>query len=557
MPAELPHLTEADIARIRPQDPRRSTRGIKPRVSRKRYTGQMIGYLTEIGKLKLTEPVKVAGHWLEPMVDTRRHHMHLAVAERGGGKSVTIAKIAELYHKGTMRPVILDLIDGGSGESLCWAIKAARCPVCKSRVSPIVKKCPGVKLDATECGADLPGVPEGMYPVILVIPDGMRFSAPDWADVTPVPASEAELAELLSMAKKGRKVVVFGWSFFRGRNKETALSLLSDWCLGMDDATDSVDVDVAVVIREAATYLFSRIKTWRAENEFKPQVLRLIREARHQSRSIILLDSQRWTDVDSAIRTRSDRVWVGVQPASQIMKEGLDWAIYNIDRRQRRAAQFNRFFAWEAFPNIGFLQPWQKYCLWPAREELLLVSPFPMPEFHCRMEREFPKHFGFEYSLEGVGLQLGVEQHARGGPPAPGSIRAPGPETIEQIIARTAQETRRRTLLEAYGGFVRTPGSRRGAGLNNVELQVLNSLLDRGISQRDIVRSYHFSPGTISAVMAERRAQVQVGTARVMRSAVLSETTLSPESAVTDQGDQGSQEEQETEGTEGSEGGAT
>lgn len=74
------------------------------------------------------------------------------------------------------------------------------------------------------------------------------------------------------------------------------------------------DVDVVFLFREAGTYLFSKERVYhRTDPDLRQQAIQLVREARHQTRTIATLDSQREMDVTAALRSRTDRIFLGRQ----------------------------------------------------------------------------------------------------------------------------------------------------------------------------------------------------------------------------------------------------
>jgi len=218
------------------------------------FTPKMIAALGAIQRFDLTKPVRLShGGVIPPFIDTHRHYTYICAGERGSGKSVSLEFIAEAYatDEDGLRPVICDLIDGGSGESVFWCIAPAHCPACGQRVSPIADRCLNPTPLGEVCGERLEPDVKPRYPILLVIPHNFSFEAPPQLDIATMDVREADVATALTAAKKEKRILVFGWSLFQGPARAESLRVLGEWLRDLGIATDSAKCDVCILMREA------------------------------------------------------------------------------------------------------------------------------------------------------------------------------------------------------------------------------------------------------------------------------------------------------------------
>jgi len=472
-------------------------------------TPRMIASLSAIAHFDLTRPLRLShGGEIPPFIDVKKHYTYLSCGERGSGKSVSLEFIAETYHtaEGGLHPVVMDLIDGGSGENLFWAIAPAYCPKCHGRVSPIADRCLNATPLGDTCGQRLEPEVKPRYPILLVIPHDFAFEAPPQLDISVMDVREADITTALTAAKRERRILVFGWSLFQGAARAEALRVLGCWLRDLGIAADTAKCDTCILMREAGSYLFSRDRIWpREDPDLRNMAIQVARESRHQTRSVLLMDTQRWQDVLVSIRSRVDRALIHAQPASQIVSsdelKSFYWDLY---RKQGAWSRQSPAYSYLAYPEVGYLEPGKAYGLWRAKDWFHLLS-VPYPSFHHRLESEGPSWggahpdvgFGFRYRFQsGVAASAAAAEEA-GRRAAEEARRA----RASEITAARAEE-RHRTLVMSQARHIRPASARRGSGLNQREQDAVMTMMLGGVSDREIAEAYGFDRAVLRGMRA-------------------------------------------------------
>ena len=190
-----------------------------------------------------------------------RPHTWFVLGVRGSGKSSLLEHIGENYLKGG--GCVIDLFGSRDGEGLAWL-----------RSKHVKRK-----------------------RILLLHGEGVRVEAP--VDVKP--ASEFTLDDI-----EDYDIIISASPLYRDINEEYDMV---NYIVDMLYKRFTWKRLVYVIVREAASLYYSRLKISQNQAEAKTQFIYLLREARHMGIALGL-DTLKFTAIDSDIRILSDYVMI-------------------------------------------------------------------------------------------------------------------------------------------------------------------------------------------------------------------------------------------------------
>jgi hypothetical protein len=186
-------------------------------------------------------------------IDYNRPNTYLCVGMRGTGKSSMLETLAVRY------PKIIDLFGSKDNESLAW---------CK---------------------------PESPYKkILLVTGDNINVNS----QYPTINVKELTLKEI-----EKHQVITTCHAFYN--TKSEYFVAIQEITTMLCDKRVYWDEPWALVIRESANYIYSRLQIVKDSNMAKADFIALLREARH-SGIAVLVDTIRWTSIDKEVRDVSD-----------------------------------------------------------------------------------------------------------------------------------------------------------------------------------------------------------------------------------------------------------
>lgn len=190
-------------------------------------------------------------------IDFNRPNTFLCVGMRGTGKSSLLESVAVKY------PKIIDIFGSKDNESLGW---------CKEE-SPYKK-------------------------ILFIIGDNITVNSQ-------YPTVNYKKLTLKDIEKY--EVITTCHAFYN--TKSEYFVAIQDITQMLCDKRNYWNEPWALVIRESANYIYSRLQVVKDSNMAKADFIALLREARH-SGIAVLVDTIRWTSIDKEVRDVSDYIYI-------------------------------------------------------------------------------------------------------------------------------------------------------------------------------------------------------------------------------------------------------
>jgi len=257
--------------------------------------------------------------------------------------------------------------------------------------------------------------------MLLITPKNINVKYPARYQVETVDDS-TPFNEIAEWAKAEERVIVFGYSLYHPKELLDAQERLADWIYEIAMTRSHLRKDWVLLVREAAGFAYSRLKSLHGSSKLKAALLTLGREARSAARLTFLFDTQKELDCDVQLRREFDKILVKRQ-FDEHLSDDLEWLPKAIKKRQALYGKGSM----RVFTDLPYLKTNECYLVLPGRKRFQKFW-LDLPPFHHRVPTDELEQFGVEIygaSDEPIDEQKALDVMAERWCPLPNLRRMP------------------------------------------------------------------------------------------------------------------------------------
>jgi len=310
---------------------------------------------------------------MQPIEPFSKPHISFVIGDPDSGKT-SLCESAIATHLQAANHIPIWTWDGGDLESLFPCIPRQTCPICDNPLRHRKSDLPGgIDTQIHLCpSCTIKGNPRNWatYPVMVIHPPETEIQNRNpMIELVGLDEATNDVRGVLRRANNKGAFLVLSQFLFSEPGE--VLDLIGYWMKEIPNINVHEGFKVAWMIDEVAEVIYSQMKTYQSESNYRAKILSGIRQARHHN-IWMYLATQRYTELHKTARGLAQKVLVKLSNFGNFPPElwGVNASIW--DKRQEliRRRPWNRIPSREQivinrkYPMFDHLKARQFYCIW-------------------------------------------------------------------------------------------------------------------------------------------------------------------------------------------------